>query len=102
MPSVSFDTIEIQRKLPIINGFVQPPDGQTIRVMPIGPGREGSRLNLRNSLTPVAAESAVSGSFTRPISGNLVTDRDWYILPAFKIKDGAPADWWAELREAAS
>lgn len=84
--SVSFKDISIERKLPIINGFVQPPDGQ---------------LTQRNSLTIEDAEIAVPGSFTRPISGNLRTDREWYILPAFNSLVGPPDDFFADLRAAA-
>jgi hypothetical protein len=84
---MSLETIEIQRKLPIINGFVQPPDGQ---------------LTLRNSLDPVVAESAIDGSFTRQISGNMRSDREWYILPPYEVQDGAPEDWFAILRSAAT
>ena len=83
---VILDTVSIERKLPIINGFVQPPDGQ---------------FTLRNKLFPEDAEAAIDGSFTRPISGNLRTDRDWYILPSFNPVEGRRDDFFQILRDTA-
>ena len=78
--------IDIERRIPIINGFVQPPDAQIL---------------LRNKLTPVAAEAAIANSDTIPISGNIRTDRDWYILPAFDREAAAPSDFFQTLRDEA-
>ena len=98
--SVSFKDISVQRKLPIINGFVQVPDGQTPREKTsIGSG-QGFQLDLRNSLTTADAEAAITGSFTQQISGNIRTDREWYILPEFNPLVGPPEDFFDTLRTA--
>ena len=100
--SVSFKDISIERKLSVINGFVQIPDGQTPREkLSIGSG-QGFLLNLRNSLEPVDAESAIAGSFTDQISGNMRSDREWYFLPAFNVIVGPPEDFFSTLRTAAT
>ena len=79
--------VDIIRRLPVINGFVQPPDGQ---------------ITLRNRLTPVEAEAAIAGSSTIQISGNIRTDRDWFVLPAFDRIDGVPEDFFQTLRDEAA
>lgn len=79
--------IFIERKLPIINGFVQIPDGEIL---------------LRNTLTPTEAEAAIDGSSVIKISGNMRSDREWFVLPQFDREDGAPEDFFQELRDAAS
>ena len=78
--------IDIVRRLPVINGFVQQPDGQ---------------ITLRNKLTTVAAEAAIAGSSTIQISGNIRTDRDWFILPAFDREAAVPEDFFQTLRDEA-
>ena len=78
--------IDIERRLPVINGFVQPPDGQ---------------ITLRNKLTTTAAELVIAGSTTIQISGNIRTDRDWFVLPAFDREDAVPEDFFQTLRDEA-
>lgn len=78
--------IDIERRIPIINGFVQPPDSQIL---------------LSNKLTSTAAEAVIAGSSTTQIGGSIRTDRDWFILPAFDREDAAPSDFFQTLRDEA-
>lgn len=77
--------INIERKLPIINGFIQIPDGEIL---------------LRNMLTPDEGIVAVPGSSVKQISGNMRSDREWLILPVYDREDGAPSDFFQTLRDA--
>lgn len=79
--------INIERRLPIINGFVQIPDGQ---------------IDLRNLLTADEAEDAIPGSTTIQISGDQRSDRQWLVLPAFDREVGLEGDdFFQTLRDAA-
>lgn len=77
--------ISIERKLPIINGFVQVPDGE---------------ITLRNTVTPTEAEAAVVGSADTQISGDQRTDRSWLVLPSYNLEDGLSVDYYDKLRDA--
>ena len=85
-PGPAINIIEIERKLPIINGFLQIPDGQ---------------ITLRNKLTKEEAEAAIPGSSVTQVSGNMRTDREWFVLPAFDREDGVLNDFFQSLRDAA-
>ena len=78
--------INIERKLPIINGFVQLPDGE---------------IDLRNLLTSDEAIAAIPGSSEIQVSGDQRSDRKWRVLPAYDREDGAPSDFFQTLRDAA-
>ena len=79
--------INIERRLPIINGFVQIPDGQ---------------IDLRNLLTADEAEDAIPGSTTIQVSGDQPSDRQWLVLPAFDREVGLEGDdFFQTLRDAA-
>ena len=78
--------INIERKLPIINGFVQIPDGE---------------IDLRNLLTADEAIDAIPGSGKIRISGDQRSDRKWIVLPAYDREDGFPSDYFQTLRDAA-
>jgi hypothetical protein len=80
--------IDIERKLPIINGYVQIPDGQ---------------IDLRNLLTSDEAEAAIPGATTIRVSGDQRSDRAWLVLPVYDREDGLEGnDYFQTLRDAAA
>lgn len=84
---MSINPIDIERKLPIINGYVQIPDGQ---------------IDLRNLLTADEAIAAIPGSSVIRVSGDQRSDRVWLVLPAFDREDGLQGDdFFQTLRDAA-
>lgn len=97
-------TINIQRKLPVINGFVSIPDGQAFK---------------RTSLTPQDVITLIPGTtimrMGRGLGGQVLdptfiqitsvsrqVDRLWMVLPDHNRTTGAPEDWYEILRDAAS
>jgi len=89
MPPIT--NINIQRKLAVINGFVEIPDGQrTLRtrltvddVLALIPGATASRIGLAPSQ---------------------IHDQQWIFLPEYdrQADTQPPADWFQILRDAAS
>ena len=77
--------IKIERKLPIINGFVQVPDLQRTR---------------RNSLVTDDAKVLIDGSSTVRIGSSKLVHREWYVLPEFDRLEGPPSDFFQTLRNA--
>ncbi len=81
--------IDIERKLAVINGFVEVPDLQR---------------TARTKLTPEAVLLLIPGSTrTRVGLPSRIVDQEWIVLPTFdRFADAQPPeDWFAILRAAA-
>lgn len=76
--------INIERKLPVINGFVQVPDKQ---------------ITDRNSITLDEAEALISGSSRRRVGVHRVIDQEWFVLPAFE-RQADTEDHYGTLKDA--
>jgi len=76
--------ITIERKLPVINGFVQLPHKQ---------------ITGRNSITLDEAEALISGSDRRRVGFSRVIDQEWFVLPAFE-RQGDTVDHYGTLKDA--
>jgi hypothetical protein len=101
-------TINIERKLPVINGFVSIPDGQTLAPTSLTP-EDVLALIPGSTLTRIGASGQAR---TLPISSLTYSannddtqrrDRDqmWIVLPAYAAPGGTPSDWFDTLRDAA-
>lgn len=76
--------INIERKLPVINGFVQVPDKQIT----------GSR-----SITLASAQSLIAGSDDVRVGNSRIIDQEWLVLPAFERLDDT-VDHYGTLKDA--
>jgi len=82
--------IDIERKLAVVNGFVEIPDGQR---------------TLRTKLTPEDVLALIPG--TRRVRIGLaparIHDQEWIVFPTYdRFADAQPpADWFQILRDAA-
>lgn len=87
---MALTAIDIERKLAVVNGFVEIPDGQR---------------TLRTKLTPEDVLSLISGSkrIRIGLAPSRIVDQEWILLPAFdRFADTQPpADWFQILRDAA-
>ena len=78
--------IDIRRKLAVINGFVEIPDGQR---------------TARTALTPSQVLNLIPGAVRTRVGNSQIIDQEWIQLPDFDRSDGYPEDWYAILRAAA-
>jgi len=84
-----FTEISIERKLAVINGFVEIPDGQR---------------TLRSKLTPEDVLDLIPGSSRIRVGlASRIVDQEWIVLPAYdRFADAQPADdFFQILRDAA-
>lgn len=83
--------INIERKLAVINGFVEIPDGQR---------------TLRTKLTPEDVVALIPGSRIIRLgkAPSRIVDQEWVVLPAYERSSSPqpPDDYFAILRAAAS
>jgi len=79
--------INIERKLAVINGFVEIPD---------------ARLG-RTSLTPAQVLNTISGSSRTRVGVYKIIDQEWAKLPEYERTDSPqpPSDYFGDLRDAA-
>jgi len=75
--------INAERKLAIINGFVEIPNGSE---------------RHKNKITEAEALNLISGS---SIIVEQFSDRRWFVLPDYEVREGPAEDYFAVLREAA-
>jgi hypothetical protein len=99
--------IDIERKLAVVNGFVEIPDGQrTLRtkltpldVLDLIPGSTLIRLSPHSSVDEITVLDPTAVS----INGAARQQNRLFVkLPAYDRLDGAPDDWFALLRTAAA
>lgn len=98
--------IDIQRLLPVINGFVSIPDGQIVHntkltpmdVLALIPGSTLVRLSPHSSVPEITVMDVTSYSVAG--SGSRL-NRLFVQLPAHDRLQGPDQDWYATLREAA-
>lgn len=98
--------VDIERKLPVINGFVAIPDGQRllptkltpIDVLSLIPGSSLIRLSPHSPIPTITVLDPTSLT----ISGTArQQNRLWVKLPAFDRLEGPPTDWFGLLRDSA-
>ena len=98
--------IDIERKLPVINGFVSIPDGQRLLptkltpldVLALIPGSSLIRLSPHSAISEITVLDPTAFS----ISGTArQQNRLWVKLPAFDRLDGPTIDFFGLLRAAA-
>lgn len=98
--------INVERELPVINGFVTIPDGQRLLptkltpldVLGLIPGSSLFRLTPSSNVGEIQVldpTSLVLNGFSRRLN------RLFIRLPAHDSLDGPPEDWYALLRAAA-
>jgi hypothetical protein len=75
--------IDAERKLAIINGFVEIPNGLE---------RHKNKITEAEALNLISGSSVVIESYS---------DRRWFVLPEYEVKEGPTEDYFAILREAA-
>lgn len=100
-------TINVRRKLPIINGFVMIPDGQAflrtkltpIDVIDLIPGSTLIQLGSKSNLREIVISDPTS--FNLKATTSRSQERYWIQLPEFNRLDGEPQDWFQLLRDAA-
>jgi hypothetical protein len=98
--------IDVERKLAVVNGFVEIPDGQrTLRtkltpldVLALIPGSTLIRLSPHSAMTEIIVSDPTAVSIS---GGARQQNRLFVKLPAFDRLDGPPEDWFATLRAAA-
>ena len=99
--------IDIERKLAVVNGFVEIPDGQrTLRtkltpldVLDLIPGSTLIRLSPHSAVNEITVLDPTAVT----ISGAARQQNRLFVkLPAYDRIVGAPADWFAILRAAAA
>lgn len=98
--------IDIEKKLAVVNGFVEIPDGQrTLRtkltpldVLDLIPGSTLIRLSPHSSVGEITIVDPTAVSIS---GGARQQNRLFVKLPAFNRLDGPPTDWFAVLRAAA-
>jgi hypothetical protein len=99
--------INVERKLAVVNGFVEVPDGQrTLRtkltpldVLDLIPGSTLIRLSPHSSVDEITVLDPTAVS----INGAARQQNRLFVkLPAFDRLDGSPSDWFALLRAAAT
>lgn len=78
--------INIERKLSIINGFVEIPNGDQTH---------------KNKVTTAEALALITGSEDIQVSGDQRSDREWLKLPSFDSFVGPASDFFKTLRDAA-
>lgn len=72
-------SIQIEARLPVINGFVQVPN---------------ARLCFKTSLVPSDVTSVISESESEEIVGD-----DRIVFPEFDVEDQYPSDWHQTVRD---
>lgn len=86
-------TITIERRLPVINGYVSIPDDQVLSP---------------TSLTVSQAEALIPGSYTikmggvtrgRLNGGRASQEQTWFVLPAYNRLNGPASDYFKTLRD---
>jgi len=98
--------IDIERKLPVINGFVSIPDGQRLlptKLTPLDalaliPGSSLIRLSPHSAVAEITVLDPTASSIN---GGARQQNRLWIKLPAFDRLEGPPVDWFGLLRAAA-
>lgn len=78
---------DIERKLAVVNGFVEIPDGQR---------------TLKTKLTPDDVVALIPGSSIIRVGSVKSHDQEWVQLPAFDSFEGPPSDFFQTLRDAAA
>jgi hypothetical protein len=98
--------IDIEKKLAVVNGFIEIPDGQRtlktkltpLDVIDLIPGSTLIRLSPHSSVSEIIILDPTAVS----ISGAARQQNRLFVkLPAYDRLDGSP-DWFAQLRAAAS
>lgn len=98
--------VNIERKLAVVNGFVEIPDGQrTLRtkltpldVLDLIPGSTLVRLSPNSDMEEIVVIDPTAVS----INGKARQQNRLFVkLPAFDRLEGPPEDWFAVLRAAA-
>ena len=98
--------IDVERKLAVVNGFVEIPDGQRtlktkltpLDVLALIPGSSLVRLSPHSLLPEIEVLDPTAVSIS---GGARQQNRLFVKLPAFNRLDGPPEDWFATLRAAA-
>ena len=99
--------IDIEKKLAVVNGFVEIPDGQRtlkskltpLAVLSLIPGSTLVRLSPHSAVGEITVLDPTAVS----ISGMARQQNRLFVrLPAFDRLDGPAADWFSILRAAAS
>lgn len=98
--------INVEKKLAVVNGFVEIPDGQrTLRtkltpldVIDLIPGSTLIRLSPHSAVDEIIVLDPTAVT----ISGSARQQNRLFVkLPAYDRLDGPPTDWFAVLRAAA-
>lgn len=98
--------IDVEKKLPVINGFVAIPDGQILLptkltpldVLSLIPGSTLIRLGSNSAIAEISVLDPTASS----INGRSRKQGRLFIrLPRYDRLEGAPEDWFAILRAAA-
>lgn len=99
--------INVEKKLAVVNGFVEIPDGQRtlktkltpLDVIDLIPGSTLIRLSPHSSISEIIVLDPTAVS----ISGSARQQNRLFVkLPAYDRLDGPPTDWFALLRVAAA
>lgn len=99
--------INVERKLAVVNGFVEIPDGQrTLRtkltpldVLDLIPGSSLIRLSPNSAIEEIIVLDPTAVSIS---GGARQQNRLFVKLPSFDRLDGPPEDWFTILRDAAN
>lgn len=75
--------IDASRRLAIINGFVEIPNGLE---------RHKNKITEDEALNLISGSSVIVESYS---------DRRWFVLPEYEVKEGPSEDYFSILKESA-